>query len=406
MINYLLFISLSYSSDLDGLYVVLFFVALFIIYRIYSYIRDYIILRKNQKAALKEKPLLDRKIFELTQITNKQYANIKELEQCIREKDNSYQNLYSINNVSIENISELYSNLLTVEFDISERYLRTKKHPAHKEAKRIAELRKDTKNYIKQFKQMQYKYEALVKLYPELTDYIDDFSVIKELNNYKSAKEIADDYDRVRNYVPKEEYLKLSIDERNQKALDRYNLRNKSNWQIGRDYEMFCAHEYRRGGCKVVEFGIEKKLKDMGRDLIVYHADGKIDVVQCKYWAQNKIIHENHIAQLYGTTIMYKIERGRFSDNKIRPVFISSIKLSETANRFADALGVLVLDEFKMGNFPQIKCNINNGNLIYHLPFDQQYDRTKIELKGEFYAYTVKEATEKGFRRAYKYYGF
>ena len=42
--------------------------------------------------------------------------------------------------------------------------------------------------------------------------------------------------------------------------------------------------------------------------------------------------------------------------------------------------------------------------LIYHLPFDQQLDTTRIDIsKGECYAYTVKEAVEKGFRRAYKH---
>ena len=58
-----------------------------------------------------------------------------------------------------------------------------------------------------------------------------------------------------------------------------------------------------------------------------------------------------------------------------------------------------------MGNFPRIKCNVNNNEKIYHLPFDQQYDRTKIENHNEFYAYTVKESVDAGFRRALRFYG-
>ena len=51
-----------------------------------------------------------------------------------------------------------------------------------------------------------------------------------------------------------------------------------------------------------------------------------------------------------------------------------------------------------------IKCNINNKNKIYHLPFDQQYDRVVIEKdKGELYVKTVKEAEDLGFRRAKKW---
>jgi hypothetical protein len=58
-----------------------------------------------------------------------------------------------------------------------------------------------------------------------------------------------------------------------------------------------------------------------------------------------------------------------------------------------------------MKDFPRIKCNINNGNRIYHLPFDQQYDTTKIENIGEFYAISVKDAEAKGFRRAVRWLG-
>src|SRR3989339_881822 len=56
--------------------------------------------------------------------------------------------------------------------------------------------------------------------------------------------------------------------------------------------------------------------------------------------------------------------------------------------------------------YPAIKCNIGrtSGEKIYHLPFDQQYDKTKIEPhKGEFYCQTVKEAEDAGFRRAFRY---
>ena len=64
-----------------------------------------------------------------------------------------------------------------------------------------------------------------------------------------------------------------------------------------------------------------------------------------------------------------------------------------------------------MGQFPRIKCNIGRDEYgavtkIYHLPMDQQYDNVIIEPdKGEFFAMTVLEAENAGFRRAYKWYG-
>jgi hypothetical protein len=55
-----------------------------------------------------------------------------------------------------------------------------------------------------------------------------------------------------------------------------------------------------------------------------------------------------------------------------------------------------------------VKCNINpgNGERIYHLPFDQQYDRVIVgDQDGEFYASTVAEAEAAGFRRALRWRG-
>ena len=53
-----------------------------------------------------------------------------------------------------------------------------------------------------------------------------------------------------------------------------------------------------------------------------------------------------------------------------------------------------------------IKCNINPSTRerIYHLPFDQQYDRAVIgAIPGECYVGTADEAEAKGFRRAFRH---
>lgn len=89
----------------------------------------------------------------------------------------------------------------------------------------------------------------------------------------------------------------------------------------------------------------------------------------------------------------------------VKGIFITSTTLSETARKFANILGIEVIENKEMSDFPRIKCNINMGNKIYHLPFDQQYDRTEITEPGEFYAYTVKEAEQHGFRRAFRHSG-
>ena len=128
------------------------------------------------------------------------------------------------------------------------------------------------------------------------------------------------------------------------------------------------------------------------------------------------MIHEKHINQLFGTTVMYYLEEmaidnslaefyNCLSTKKIIPVFITSTILSDTARKFATSLGIEYHENVKLEKYPMIKCNINNSTKekIYHLPFDQQYDSIKIANKGEFYAMTVAEAENAGFRRAHRH---
>lgn len=339
-----------------------------------------------------------------SQITKLEY-DVKKLNDCINEKDEFYNTMSTLSDISVRNLTELVSDFKLVQYDISAKYLRTKKHPAHGEAKRIGELKQETKLYHEQYKQMLYKYEVLIGLFPELSTYIEDFESIKQLNDFRNLDNLQNDYDRVRDYISSEEYARLNVDERNQRALNSYiNRKNKSKWQIGRDYEMHIAYLYRSKGWTVIQYGIEKKLEDMGRDLIVIGKD-KILIVQCKYWSETKLIHEKHIAQLYGSTVEYALNNRILNGNiTVEPVFVTNIDLSETAKRFAQTLKVTV-HKIDMGIFPRIKCNVNNSEKIYHLPFDQQYDRTKIENKDEMYAFTVKDAVEAGFRRALRFYG-
>lgn len=94
------------------------------------------------------------------------------------------------------------------------------------------------------------------------------------------------------------------------------------------------------------------------------------------------------------------------SSGQIRATFVTSTSLSDTAIKFANALGVKVIEEKPLEKYPLIKCNVGtSGEKIYHLPFDQQYDRTLIKNQGEFYASTVNEAESKGFRRAFRWHG-
>ncbi len=366
---------------------------------------------------------LNNKITDLSKKLNDSAAEnvrlgktIIDLKECISKKDGLYE---AYKNLNIFYISSLYSDFLTLEYSLSEEWLKNKeiivKHnpdyysrikvgrEAKKSAQIVSELKKETKTYIEQNKIMIYKYEALLSLFPELKDYVDDIDTIKELSNFKDIESFKEEYDRVADYISKDEYQKMSVDARNQLALDNYIKGKKTKWQVGRDYEMYCANIYEKDGWVVQRFGIEKQLNDMGRDIIAIK-NNLIHIIQCKFWSNDKLIHEKHIAQLYGSTIEYSISSNVTSSNyKIHPVFITNIDLSETAKKFASRLNVITC-KWQLQDFPRIKCNINNGEKIYHLPFDQQYDRTLIKNDGEFYAYTVHEAVKKGFKRAKKHF--
>ena len=200
----------------------------------------------------------------------------------------------------------------------------------------------------------------------------------------------------------------MSVTERNQLALDRYiSSHNKTKWQIGRDYEQYVGHKYREMGFEVDDYGSYMGLEDLGRDIIAKKGN-KTLIIQCKYWSSKKQIHENHITQLYGTIASYCIENN-LKRSDVIGVLITNIELSPMAQKMANYLHIGFTENIELGIFPCIKCNINRDEFglttkIYHLPFDQQYDATKIDREGEFMAMTVAEAENAGFRRAFRWY--
>lgn len=327
---------------------------------------------------------LQDKIYEVAELKN-EIKKIKE-ERC---KDK----LYSLTEKIIEKEFEDFDNLIV--------HLECKDRPAFTSAEKVRDAKNVAKEFEKKYKLMQYEYDLLFELFPELDNYIDRID-----NNefkHKTISELKEDFDYSSKYLSKEEYDKLTENERNQLALDRYiESRKKSKWQIGRDYELYIGYLYEKDGYKVKYTGIEQKLEDMGRDLIAEN-DKEILIIQCKYWSSEKVIHEKHICQLYGTTIHYK--KHNDINKKIKPVFITKTSLSETAKDFAKYLKVKVIENKEIEDFPRIKCNINKGNKIYHLPFDQMYDKTIITKEnGESFEFTIDDAVKKGFRRAKKYY--
>ena len=100
--------------------------------------------------------------------------------------------------------------------------------------------------------------------------------------------------------------------------------------------------------------------------------------------------------------VLYQIQH---PEKKVKGLFYTTTSLSSVAKDCAEFLGIKCYENYKHQEYPLVKCNISNkGEKIYHLPFDQMYDRVVIEpQKGECFTFTIKEAEEKGFRRAYRW---
>lgn len=329
----------------------------------------------------------------------------EQLEGVIAQKNGKIEELkQAIYGVSpFSKVAAMAADYQCFWFDNNRHYLINRNRPARKAAEVVADVKTRYRELLFEFKQMRYKYDFLLSTFPDLKTYIDDEQALLHLSDYDNYNQFDTNRDRVHDWLSDEEFKVLSSTERNQLALDRYKNRNKTNWEIGVEYELFVGHKFRMRGYEVTQFGEINGVEDLGRDLIV-KKEGKTYIVQCKRWSENRQLHENVICQLFGTTLEYKIKNNLPDNAPVYPLICSTTKLSPTAIAFAQRLGVIVRI-LPMGDYPMIKCNIGNiGEKIYHLPFDQQYHRTLINSSGEFYAYTVAEAEEHGFRRAFRHF--
>jgi hypothetical protein len=363
---------------------------------------------------------IKQKEEELIKIEKRLYDDIEIEREKLKIKESALNKIFSEKSEGFpwlaDSLAEFYKYF---DYEIAE-YLERKKHPAYAKAEQIKEIANQNKLLRKENRIVKSYINYYELLFPWLVEYRDQDLNELLLNISQKEDESNEGEDPVLNYVPRAEYLKMNENERNQKALDRYKKSKKTAWQIGRDYERYIGYQYEIRGFKVRYFGIENGLEDLGRDLIC--AKGiETHIVQCKYWSSNKTIHEKHINQLYGTAIKYCIDQRLYhqkkgalslfpdilNENKVIATFITSTKLSSTALKFAEILGVKVYQEKKLEDYPMIKCNMSSsGDKIYHLPFDQQYDKTIVnKADGDFYISTVNEAVARGFRRAFRWKG-
>ena len=286
--------------------------------------------------------------------------------------------------------------------DHRDQYLISKSHPARKSAEIVKEIKQEKRNLAEKLKLVEYQLKSYEEYFPQLEDYRDlilDERVPLSSESDNLGELEATDPSQL--YMSREEWDRLSVSERNQLALDRYVARSKSDWEIGRYYERYLGALREQSGWVVVYHGALRGFEDLGRDLICTKAN-QVEIIQAKCWSKSKLIREKHLFQLFGTTVHY---RYLHPGVQVTPVLATTTSLSEVATEVARALGIRVDSITLPPSYPMIKCNINQSTRekIYHLPFDQQYDRTQLSRPGECYVETITEAERLGFRRAWRH---
>ena len=274
-----------------------------------------------------------------------------------------------------------------------------KQRPAIRAAEELKQIASDKRELLRQNRILQYQLDFYEKLFPWLEEFKEipsDEAIAYATDSYGS------EYDAVKKWLSPEEYNRLENAEKFQLALDRWKNRKKNDWDIGIEYERYIGYMLECEGYKVTYIGATMGLKDMGRDLLAVKNE-KALVIQCKRWAKDKTIHEKHIFQLYGSIAVLSIEN---PDVNYKGVFITTATLSDTAKKCAEYCGISIVEACPIADYPLVKCNASKtGELIYHLPFDQQYDKVVVSKnKRSCYAWTTKEAESKGFRRAYRWH--
>jgi len=345
----------------------------------------------------------------------------KKREEIARAKKRIIRDRKAINRITEEKssgfpwLAEAYADYFHLQQLKEADHLRYKSHPAPKSAEKVREIARKRRAVEKKLRIAQGIIKYYQNLFPFLEDWLDEredalLKMVLKRDVEEPLEKVTlyweKGIDPTKVYLSKEEYKKLSRAERNQLALDRYWKKSKNRIEAGRVYERYVGYIYESDGWSVYYQGILEGREDLGRDLVCRKGRDTL-IIQCKRWSlkKHKVIHENHINQLFGTAIKYRIDRPK---ENVIPVLYTTTEVSEMAKKFAKALKVKIYEKFPFEPYPSIKCNVSrrNNEKIYHLPFDQQYDKTLVEEERlEKYVETVAEAERLGFRRAFRWRG-
>jgi Restriction endonuclease len=278
------------------------------------------------------------------------------------------------------------------------KHLLSKKIPAPAAAENVKNISKEKRAWIIKAKDYEYQIKQLEEFFPKLKDYKE--AIQEELISHLDE---SDETDPILRFLSVEEWNVLPVEQREDLAIERYlNGASRSAWDAGLKYERYLGSLYEKDGWFVEYIGALNGLEDYGRDLIC-SKNNVVRVIQAKRWKENSPLYMKHVVQIFGTTLLLQQERSLLETPT--PMLVSTSAFAEDSKKAAQALNVKLVVMPLDKNYACIKVHKSrNGEAIYHLPFDQQYDRIKMDVnKGDAFVKSVKDALKMGARRAQKY---
>lgn len=186
------------------------------------------------------------------------------------------------------------------------------------------------------------------------------------------------------------EGLQSHLDAYQQKAI---NSGNKNRWKYGRDYERYIGYLLEEQGWKVIYNGAVEGREDGGIDLICFR-HSKVYLVQCKRWKIN--VGAEYIERFKKVVQRFKWYHPEYSD--VVGIFYTTSDYTYEAYDLGDEYGISCwVEEFEsILEYPPVKCLTKNGEKIYYLPFDKEFDGISIE-NGCSYKFKVTDAEKAGY---------
>lgn len=186
------------------------------------------------------------------------------------------------------------------------------------------------------------------------------------------------------------EELQEHLDNYCRKALRNGNL---DKWKYGRDYKRYIGYLYERNGWKVIYNGAVEGNFDGGIDLICYK-NNECCVIQCKRW--KNAVGVEYIEKFKNA--VERFQRYNFKFGEVTGVFQTTSDYTDDAYSYAEKYEIdCYINEFKsIKEYPPVKCLVRNGEKVYYLPFDKEFDRISVE-NGCAYKFKVADAEKAGY---------